>query len=187
MRIIALILIACIPFVASAQKKKNEDLNWPAMKVDAKTNLITYSEVPEVAGASKSELYDRAIKWGGDYYKNFAEKLRKQNKEAGEIEIFSRFPFYAYDKKGEKTTSRQGLAQYTLTILFKDGRYKYTVTDLNMKATSYMPLEPWLDREDPNATNHSYYMTDIDAEIQATIQSMKDALSSDGGNSSDDW
>jgi hypothetical protein len=185
MRIIALMLLASIPFVALAQKNKDE-LSWPAMKIDSKTNLITYTEVPEAPG-TKDELYDRAMKWGGEYYKNFADKLRKQDKEAGEIEIFGRFPFFAYDKKGVKTTSRQGLAQYTLTIQFKDGRYKYTVTDLNIKATSYQALEAWLDREDVNATNHSYYLTDIDAEIQTTVKSLKDAMSSVGEKSGDDW
>lgn len=186
MRIMLLMLIASIPFTTQAQKKNNE-LSWPPMEVDAKTNLITYSEVLEVAGASAAELFDRAMKWGGEHYKNFAEKLRKQDKAAGEIEIFARIPFYAYDKKGVKTTNRQGLAQYTLTIMFKDGRYKYTVTDLNMKATSYMPLEPWLDREDPNAENHSYYLTDIDADIRATIKSLKDAMAVSGEGSEDDW
>ncbi|MCB0754448.1 MAG: DUF4468 domain-containing protein [Flavobacteriales bacterium] len=185
MRIIALMLIASIPFVASAQKNKDE-LNWPAMKIDSKTNLITYTEVPEVPG-TKDELYDRAMKWGGEYFKNFAEKIRKQDKDSGEMEIFNRVQIYAYDKKGVKTTSRQGLAQYTLTIQFKDGRYKYTVTDLNFKATSYQPLEAWLDRDDPNATNHSYYLTDIDADIQATLKSLKDAMYSAGEKSGDDW
>lgn len=178
-------LIASIPFISSAQKKK-EELSWPAMKVDAKTNLITYSEVPEVPG-TKDELFDRAMKWGGGHYKNFAEKLRKQDKAVGSMEIFARFPFYAYDKKGNKTTSRQGLAQYTLTIMFKDGRYKYTVTDLNFKATSYQPLEAWLDREDPNARNHSFYLTDIDAEIVKTINSLKKAMASADAASEDDW
>lgn len=186
MRLLTFLLIAVLPFGAIAQKK-NKELSWPAMELDAKTNLITYSEVPEVAGATKDQLFDRAMKWGTDYYKNFAEKLRKQDKTAGEIEIFARFPFYAYDKKGVKTTSRQGLAQYTLTIKLKDGRYKYTVTDLNMKATSYQPLEPWLDREDSNARNHSFYLTDIDEEIREVLKGLKAALASDGEGSSDDW
>lgn len=174
-----------MPFGTMAQK--NKDLSWPAMELDSKTNLITYSELPEVSGTTKDDLFERAMAWGNDYYKNFAEKLRKQDKAAGEMEIFARFPIYSYDKKGVKTTSRQGLAQYTLTIQFKDGRYKYTVTDLNMKATSYQPLEPWLDREDPNAKNHSYYLTDIDEEIREMLKGLKEALASDGAGGSDDW
>ena len=186
MRLLTLMLLASIPFASIAQKKKDE-LSWPAMELDASTNLITYSEVPEVAGVSANDLYDRAMQWGNGYYKNFAEKLRKNDKEAGEMEIFARFPFFAYDKKGVKTTSRQGLAQYTLKIMFKDGRYKYTVTDLNVKATSYQPLEPWLDREDPNAENHAYYMTDIDAEIRDVTKSLKEGMASGTKESEDDW
>lgn len=178
-------LLASLPLTLLAQKKG--ELSWPAMTVDPSTNLITYSEVPEVAGVAVADLFDRAMKWGGEHYKNFGEKLRKQDKEAGEMEIFNRFPIYAYDSKGVKTTSRQGLAQYTLTIKFRDGRYKYTITDLNIKASSYEPLEPWLDKEDKDAANHCHYLTDIDAEIRATIQSMKDNLAKDPAKSGDDW
>ncbi|MBI1287566.1 MAG: DUF4468 domain-containing protein [Flavobacteriales bacterium] len=185
MRIIALMLLASLPFSLMAQKKA--ELSWPAMSLDPKTNLITYTEVPEVAGVSAQDLYDRAMKWGGEYFKNFAEKVRKQDKENGVLEIFNRIPFYAYDNKGNKTTSRQGLAQYTITIQFKDGRYKYTVTDLNLKASSYQPLEPWLDRDDVDAANHSHYLTDIDEDIRATIASMKEGLSKAPEKSSDDW
>jgi hypothetical protein len=185
MRIIALMLLASLPFSLLAQKKG--ELSWPAMNVDAKTNLITYTDVPEVAGVSAQDLFDRAMAWGGEYFKNFAEKVRKQDKENGELEIFNRIPVYAYDSKGVKTTSRQGLAQYTISIRFRDGRYKYTVTDLNMKAASYQPLEAWLDREDPHAAYHCYYLTDIDADIQATIASMKEALAKAPAKSSDDW
>lgn len=185
MRIFALMLLASLSINAFGQKKG--ELNWPAMQVDPKTNLITYTEVPEVDGVLAADIYDRAMKWGGEYFKNFSEKLKKQDKTAGEMEIFYRFPIYAYDKKGVKTTTKQGLAQFTLTIMFKDGRYKYTITDLNLKATSYMPLEPWLDREDPDAENHSYYLTDIDTEIRAIIDSMKAGLDTSGPKSSEDW
>ncbi|MFT6211234.1 MAG: hypothetical protein ACJATE_001867 [Bacteroidia bacterium] len=185
MRILALVLSAVLPFSVLAQKKG--ELSWPAMELDPSTNLITYLGVPEVAGATAADLYDRAFKWGQDYYKNFGEKLRTQDKEGGEIEIFARFPIFAYDKKGEKTVSRQGLAQYTLTIRFRAGRYKYTLTDLNLKSQSYQPLEAWLDREDTNATNHSYYMTDVDAEITATLKSMTEAIATDAEKATDDW
>ena len=185
MRILAFVLLAVLPFSLLAQKKG--ELSWPEMKVDPSTNLITYSDVPEVVGVSAQDLYDRAFKWGQDHYKNFGEKLRKQDKDGGEIEIFARFPIFVYDKKGVKTTSRQGLAQYTLTFRFRDGRYKYTITKLNLKEQSHQPLEKWLDREDSNAANHSYYLTDVDAEITATIKSMTKAIATDATKAADDW
>lgn len=185
MKYLIWMLVASIPFSGFAQKKN--ELSWPEMNIDPSTNLITYTDVPEVAGASAQELYDRAFKWGQTYYKNFGEKLRKHDKEAGEIEIFARFPIFAYDKKGNKTNSRQGLAQYTLELRFRDGRYKYTVSKLNLKAQSYQPLEQWLDREDSNARNHSFYLTDVDAEITETIKSMTQAIATDPEKESDDW
>ncbi len=185
MRIIALMLIASIPFSLFAQKKT--ELSWPAMNLDAKTNLITYSGVPEVAGVASADLYDRAMTWVKGYYKNYAEKLRKYDRETGEMEIFGRFPVYAYDKKGVKTTSRQGLIQYTLIIRFRDGRYKYTLSKLNLKAMSNQPLELWLDRDHQNARNHSFYMTDIDLELNEMLSKMKAAIAAPPDAGEDDW
>ncbi len=185
MRVITLVLLALLPFSLLAQKKA--ELNWPAMELDPSTNLITYSGVPEVDGVSAQELFDRAMKWGAEYHKNFGEKLRKQDRENGEIEIFARFPIFAYDAKGVRTTSRQGLAQYTMTLRFRDGRYKYVVTELNLKATSAEPLEKWLDRDDPNARNHAFYLTDVDTEIQNMIENMTKAIAKSPDAPKDDW
>lgn len=166
-------------------QKKNQP-TWPELNIDSKTNLISYSEVPKVDGIAAADLYDRAYEWLNGYYKNPAEKLRKSDKDAGEIEVFARFPIYVYDKKGVKTASRQGLVQYTLTLLFKDGRYKYEITKLNHKSTSYQPLEKWLDRDDPNAMNHAFYLTDVDAELKDVIASLKKAMSTTE-KAEDDW
>jgi hypothetical protein len=184
MRILTLVLLAALPFSLMAQKKKQP--TWPELNIDTQTNLISYSEVPKMDGVSALNLYDRAYGWLKIYYKNYAEKLRKSDKDAGEIEVFARFPIYAYDKKGVKTTSRQGLVQYTLTLMFKDGRYKYEITKLNHKSTSYQPLEKWLDRNDSNAKNHAFYLTDVDTELKDVIASLKKAMSTTE-EADDDW
>ena len=185
MRILAFVLLAALPVSLMAQKKSAQ--TWPEFNIDAKTELISYTDVPTVEGVAAADLYDRAYEWIKGYYKNYAEKLRKSDKEAGEIEVFARFPIFAYDNKGVKTTSRQGLIQYTLTLMFKDGRYKYEITKLNHKSTSYQPLEKWLDREDENAENHAYYLTDIDAELKQVIASMKESIATGADTGGDDW
>ena len=177
-------MLLALPLSLLAQKKGQP--TWPELNIDAKTNLISYSEVPKVADATAPELYDKAYGWLKGYYKNYAEKLRKSDKDAGLIEVFARFPIYAYDKKGVKTASRQGLIQYTLTLLFKDGRYKYEITKLNLKEKSYQPLEKWLDREDSNARNHAFYLTDIDAELKDVVASLKKAMTATE-KAEDDW
>ncbi len=185
MRISALLLLAALPFLGFAQKKS--DPVWPELNVDSKTNLITYTEVPNVEGATAAELYDRAYGWVKTYYKNYAEKLRSADKDAGSMEVYASFPIYAYEKKGMKTTSRTALIQYTLTLKFKDGRYKYEITKLNYKAPSFQALEQWLDRDDPDARNHALYLTDIDAELKQVISSMKTAIATAPNGGGDDW
>ena len=81
MRILALVLLAALPFSALAQKKG--ELSWPAMELDPSTNLITYSGVPEVAGATAADLYDRAFKWGA----RLLQELRREIKKARILRI----------------------------------------------------------------------------------------------------
>lgn len=182
---IALVLLIALSLNANAQKKT--ELAWPALNIDKQTELITYTAVPEVAGVAAPELYDRAYEWIKGYYKNYAEKLRKSDKEAGEIEVLGRFPVYAYDKKGVRTSSTQALIQYTLKLMFKDGRFKYEISSFNAKATSNQPLEKWLDKEDVDAANHALYLTDVDTEMQALIKDMKSAIASPKKASGDEW
>jgi hypothetical protein len=184
-RLVTVLMLAIITAPAFAQKNKLPE--YPNMPVSE--GLITYDGVGKVDGASSGELYDRALEWVKGYYKNPMEKLRKQERENGEMEVFARFPIYAYDKKGVKTTSQAGLLQYTLTLQFKDGRYKYTITKFNVKATSNQPIDTWLtDKDnDPNADNHVYQLIDIDNEITTLIKDMTAKIATKAAGGGDDW
>lgn len=185
----AITLLICTVMAIPAMAQKTKTLNYPNMPVDEKTKLITYEGVGKVEGVSSKELYDKAMEWIKTYHKNPTEKIRKQDEANGEIEIFARFPIYAYDKKGVKTTGSSGLLQYTMTLQFREGRYKYIVTKLNMKAQSYEPIDSWYtDREkDPNADNHAYQLIDIDLEINAMIKDMLHKVAAPSDKKNDDW
>jgi len=187
MKALMFLLITVVAMPAMAQKTK--ELPYPPIPVDEKTKLITYEGVGKVDGVSAKDLYAKAIEWVKTYHKNPTEKLRKQDEANGEIEIFARFPIYAYDKKGVKTTSNAGLIQYTMTLQFKDGRYKYTVTNLNLKSQSYQPIDSWFtDKEnDTNADNHAYQLADIDIEINAMIKDMLHKVAAKEDKKGDDW
>lgn len=182
-----LIFLAAISLPALAQKTKLPE--YPPIPVDKDSKLITYEGVGKVDGKSSGELYDRAFEWVKAYYKNPMEKLRKQDRDNGDMEVFARFPIFAYDKKGVKSTSQAGLIQYTMTLQFKDGRYKYIITDLNMKATSNQPIDAWFtDKEnDPNADNHVYQLIDIDTELNALIKDMTEKIAAKASSGADDW
>ena len=184
---ILFLLVATMSTPAVAQRSK--PLPYPAMKVDETTKMITYEGVGKVDGVTAKDLYSKAIEWVKSYHKNPTEKLRRQDEANGEIEIFARFPIYAYDKKGEKTTSNAGLIQYTMILQFKDGRYKYVVNGLNLKAQSHQPIDSWLiDKDkDPNADNHAYQLRDIDLEINAMIKDMLQNVAKKQEAKGDDW
>ena len=173
-----------ISTVGFAQKNK---VQIPEMPLDDETGLITYSDKAAVDGATASDLYDRAFNWGQGHYKNYAEKLRVQDKEKGRIEIFGRFSIYAHDKKGVVTTSKIGLIQYTLGIDFKDGRYRYNLSKINQKAASYSPIEKWLDGSDDNASNNAYKLMDIDTHIQELLAGLNKAMRTAPKSAEDDW
>lgn len=182
-----LITLTILSMPAMAQQSKLPE--YPPIPVNKDSKRITYDGVGKVDGKSSGELYDRAFEWMKTYYKNPMEKLRKQDRDNGEMEIFARFPIFAYDKKGAKTTSQAGLIQYTMTLQFKDGRYKYIITNLNMKATSNQPIDAWFtDKEnDPNADNHVYQLIDIDNEMNVLIKDMTEKIAAKASSGGDDW
>jgi len=173
-----------ISTIGFAQKKK---IQIPEMPMDNETQLITYTDKAEVAGASAPDLYDRAYNWGKGTYKNYAEKLRVQDKENGRIEIFGRFPIYAHDKKGNITTSKAGVIQYTLGIDIKEGRYRCKLSKINLRSASYVAAEKWLDAFDQNAANNAYKLIDLDAHILELLAGLNKALQTSPKASDDDW
>lgn len=182
----AFLLLMAVAATLSVSAQKNKEIQWPDLPVDAESELITYTEVVSVDGVSAGDLYDRFMKWFNAEFKNPAEKLRKNDKEAGEVEAFLRHRIYNKDKKGEQA-SEAGLAQFTLKVMFKDGRYKYTVTDLNHKRMSYFALEQWMDKEDEMAEKHADYLTQVDTEIRRMIDAMIKGVADSGDKPKDDW
>jgi len=166
--------------------QKEDEIAWPNLPIDKETGKITYTEVVKVDGVSANDLYDRAMKWFTDYFKNPAEKLRKEDKDNGEIEAFIRYKIYNKDKKGEQA-SDAGLVQYSLILQFKDGRYKYTFTDFNHKEVSYFAIEQWMDKTDEMAAKHADYLTQVDDQIKEVIKAMVAGIADDGKKPVDDW
>lgn len=185
MKHILIMLLVAVSTTGVAQKKNSVEI--PQLPKNAETGLIAYSARHAVDGVSSGDLYDRAFKWAGDNYKNLGEKLRVQNREEGRLEIFGRFPVFAHDKKGELTNSKIALVQYTFGIDFKDGKYRYSLSKINQKASSYQPIEQWEDPNDPNRSNNAYKLIDIDLHIQALLEGFNKAVQTAPKDKKDDW
>ncbi len=142
----------------------------PKMPVDEGTKLISYNKVSGVTGVSKDELYNRALTWANTYYKNPNDVIREKDMNEGKIVCKARFKIMnPPDKKG--FSAEGGVVQYTLNMQFKDGRYKYELTEFNWKLPSYYPIEKWLD------TKSAYYQPEFDFYLQQVETTAKEIAS----------
>ena len=160
-------------YTARAQKKKvPEKIEIPAMVIDEETKYIVYEEVIKQEGA-KDVLYDKALAWAMKFYKSPSNVLLEKAKEAGKIIAMHRFNIFNSDTK-QRVKSKAGVIEYTLTFLFKDGKYKYKITRINLKQTSYKGIERWY-LENQKEYNHrsACYLVQVTDEINKVIDGFK--------------
>jgi hypothetical protein len=157
----------------------------PNIPVDKETKLITYSDVVNQTGVDATELFKRANDWYQKFYNNPTEKLRKKDDEAKSLELFVRFKLYNVDKKGIKSDAGE-LMQYTLNIACKDGKYRYEFTKFNLKAVSYKPAEPLLDKASPNIEKNAVWLKQVDEEIKKVIDDLEKGMTA-SPKKKDDW
>jgi len=146
----------------------------PVIPVNSETKLITYQEVVKVDG-TKKDLYSRAIDWINVNYKNPDDATKVRDPQTGYIEILHRIDLERTDKQDTKIAA--GIIVYTLKLELKDGRYRYTITDLNLKQSSKFPIERWLDKTDKAYNpNWDMYLAQMDKQFKELIESLKKGM-----------
>ncbi len=167
-KILALSLVLLLSASIKAQKSD-------IVPVDENTNLITYKEVVNVKGSADT-LYLRAINWFNVFYKNPADVTKVRDREGTLIVGKHRIGMKDFDEDGNMLPARKAIG-YTIKIECKEGRYRYTITDLNLRQTSYFPLERWITEDDaqycPTCTN---YLEQIDAFVKELIESLTEGM-----------
>lgn len=189
MKRISILLTLCVLFgaVAMAQKQKEPVVVIPDLPMDMETGLYSYNKVVEVHGINKDELYKRALNWANSYYKNPGDVIREKDPQSGKLVIKARYRINNEpDKKGVVTQA--GDVMYTLTMLFKDGRYKYEITKINWQQVSYYPIERWKDQTAPsfNAA-FPYYLKQTDDSIKALIMDFISKIGTVTTSKPKDW
>ncbi len=123
----------------------------PKMPIDSVTKLISYSEVIKADGIEEKELYNRCAYWAKTRYKLTDEAYKLATADAHKVVVSSAFPVTKMDK-GLKVQA--GVIKYTLTVAIKEGRYKYTLTKINVENPTYLGIENWIKNaqniENPN-------------------------------------
>ncbi|PKP04577.1 MAG: hypothetical protein CVU11_04140 [Bacteroidetes bacterium HGW-Bacteroidetes-6] len=144
--------------------------------VDPDTKLITYQEVVNQEGSTKDSIYIRGIAWVNSYFKNPQGVTTIRDRENGIILGQHRVRMVDTDADGNVLNSNT-IVEFTFKIEAKEGRYRYTINDFEMKATSRFPLERWLNKDDPQYTPKcDEYLAQVDTHIREMIADLKKGM-----------
>lgn len=166
------LLLAMLSTIAFAQKNKLPE--EPTLPIDERTNLVTYQDVVNEPGTPQ-ELYDRAMRWVKEFYKNTAEVVKKSDRDAAVIEMRSSVRIYGTQKDG--SLHFRNIVYYNFKLECRNNRYRYTITDFNEKATSAAPIEVWFDTKNPKwEPAHYAYLNQIDEQIRALIENLEEGM-----------
>jgi hypothetical protein len=161
------------------------------MPFDSVTNLITYNGIVEQEESGSDSLYARA--------KRFSEKnlgkgkaLYELDKRNQKLVVNGSIPAFAYINKFNKKTI--GKFQFKMTILVKEGRYKYTITNFvhesEVSASGGKPVRNYFEYYNSSTSNIQAYdkvLRYADKDIKETIQKFQLAMRDPKLLDEDDW
>ena len=162
-------------------------------------SLIEYTDVVQVNGATKDELYSRAREWFVTRYNSVEDVLQMDDKESGKL-IGKAFKDIMIGLMGISVKKKM---YYTIGVYFKDGRYKYSVTNIEYqgypdKYNNYnaprRPAEPaiidqlYKKNGKPRSMNKQCKEGTIKS-TNALIADLKDSMTKSNGltDEDDDW
>jgi hypothetical protein len=106
--------------------------------IDKETGKITYSEIIKVDSINSQELYLRAKVWFVHSFVSAKNVIQLDDKESGKI-----IGKGLFDVKSSIVKSQNvGYVEFTIEIQVKDGRYKYTFSDISHKSGTSGILTP---------------------------------------------
>lgn len=182
----SLLLMLAVTTSAFAQKK-GQNVELPEFNMDANTNMVSYNEVVTQTG-DQNALYEKGKKWFNTYYKSPTSVIKSQDMAAGLISGTGRIKLWNIDPKSGKKVKMAGLALYTISIQFKDGRYRYEITDIFWKQSSKFPMEKLMG-ENEKKFNWQYanFLAQIDKEVQTLIEDLKKDMAHTPESAGEDW
>lgn len=92
------------------------------------------SETVDMPGVSKDKLYQRAVEWFNETFKNTKAVIQSQDKEAGTFYAKGAFEFFL--------SGRTDVITFSINIAVKDGKYRYVISDFNHAGASIGHRKP---------------------------------------------
>ena len=112
-------------------QKANEADTAPTLPIDSETHLIAYTSVKEIPDATKEELYARGKVYFANAFKSAQNVIQADDREAGLV-IGKAWQQVYISSLGLSIPMK---LWYTVKLAFKDGRYRYDVTDFMLEAS----------------------------------------------------
>jgi len=146
-----------------------------SLPTDPDTKKIMYRGVVDQDGKT-DYLYNKAIEWFGYYYVNPQSVYTVQDKASGKIEGLGRMKIYYWDDKAGMRRDG-GVIQYQIKLELRDNKYRYTLTDFNLKTLSRFPIEKWMNKTDPAYNpNWDSYLYQVDTTMQRLVSTLKEKM-----------
>jgi hypothetical protein len=175
-----LLLLALTTFTMNAQEKFDFPLN--------ENGQIIFTEVVSAEGKTKDDLYNNSKMFFVNIYKVTQDKL-KQNKEASSVSDYQ-YSFMTIKANGSEVKVK---LFYNVSILSKDGKYKYEIKNIMTKSDTETPIEKMFDKLASEKaalkpklmeTLKAYYAA-INAEVETIKSNIKQEMAKSGAAKSD--
>lgn len=175
-----LLLLALTAFTMNAQEKFDFPLN--------ENGQIIFTEVVPAEGKTKDDLYNNSKMFFVNIYKVTQDKL-KQNKETSSVSDYQ----YSIMKIMANGSEVKVKLFYTISILSKDGKYKYEIKNIMTKSDAETPIEKMFDKlasekaaQKPKLmeTLKAYYAA-INSEVETIKSNIKQEMAKSGAAKSD--
>lgn len=169
----------------------NAQCQKPMLPIDSISGKITYTEVVFLDSSAKKEvLFSRGQDWFSKAFKSYKHVIQIEDKDLGKIYGKSIVTVYVKYMGVESPNN----INYAIRLFFRDGRYKYEITDfitteslpceemINNKTkypmVSMEKTQQWFDSE----------LTQMDNYIKALIEDLKKYMTLDTNDSTgSDW
>lgn len=160
------------------------------LNLDSNTNLITYSGVVEQEESGSDSLYIRAKKFGETIFGK--DKTRFELQKYGQKLIMTgSITAYSYANKYNKKSI--GQYEFKMTVLIKEGRYKYSITNLVHQGPTPANGKPFRNyfeyyyNSTTNVRGNDIILRYADKEINATIAKFKTSMKEPRLVDEDEW
>jgi len=143
---------------------------------DEKSGFFSYHEVVKVDSISADELYSRAKSWIALTYKSANDVIQLDDQNAGRIIVKGNFEIIYY--------ANQAWVNHTLTIDFKEGRYRYDLTSFVFDNGQWSaPLEDEKKFWGQKKKLHKQ----VSERANAILLTLREAMEKSSPASDDDW